>query len=100
MRANHAVYSGKEGVMWGAEVCGGPDGTCAQVPQGATPRSLRVHLRGGLTRSAKPGDAVTLSGIFLPQPLTGFRVCMLQSPPCSQPSCRQHLWGRGVPPAC
>ena len=46
----------------------------AQVPQGATPRSLHVHLRGSLTRCAKPGDAVTVSGVFLPQPLTGFRV--------------------------
>ena len=45
-----------------------------QVPQGATPRSLHVHLRGALTRCAKPGDAVTISGVFLPQPLTGFRV--------------------------
>jgi len=44
-----------------------------QVPQGATPRSLTVHLRGELTRGAKPGDAVTVSGVFLPEPFTGFR---------------------------
>lgn len=43
------------------------------MPQGATPRSITVHLRGELTRKAKPGDAVTVSGIFLPQPLAGFR---------------------------
>ena len=45
----------------------------AQVPQGATPRNLTVHLRGALTRSAKPGDAVTVAGVFLPEPFTGFR---------------------------
>ena len=44
-----------------------------QVPQGATPRTLKVHLSGDLTRSVKPGDAVTISGIFLPEPFTGFR---------------------------
>ena len=47
--------------------------TAAQVPQGATPRTMVVHLLGGLTRSVKPGDAVTLAGIFLPEPFTGFR---------------------------
>jgi DNA replication licensing factor MCM7 len=41
-----------------------------QVPQGATPRSMVVHLMGALTRTVKPGDAVTLSGIFLPEPFT------------------------------
>ncbi len=45
----------------------------AQVPQGATPRTLKVHLCGELTRTVKPGDAVTISGIFLPEPFTGFR---------------------------
>lgn len=45
----------------------------AQVPQGATPRSLVIHLRSSLTRTAKPGDAVMVSGIFLPQPYTGFK---------------------------
>ena len=44
-----------------------------QVPQGATPRNLTVHLRGALTRTAKPGDAVTVAGVFLPEPFTGFR---------------------------
>ena len=43
------------------------------MPQGATPRTLKVHLSGDLTRSVKPGDAVTISGIFLPEPYTGFR---------------------------
>ena len=44
-----------------------------QVPQGATPRTMKVHLSGELTRSVKPGDAVTISGVFLPEPFTGFR---------------------------
>ena len=44
-----------------------------QVPQGATPRSMSVQLRGELTRTVKPGSAVTIAGIFLPEPYTGFR---------------------------
>jgi DNA replication licensing factor MCM7 len=35
-----------------------------------------VHLRGGLTRSLKAGDSVTLSGIFLPEPYTGQRAML------------------------
>ena len=42
-----------------------------QVPQGTTPRSIVVHLKGGLTRSCKPGDAVSIAGVFLPEPYTG-----------------------------
>lgn len=45
----------------------------SEVPQGATPRSLTVHLRGELTRQLKPGAAVTVAGVFLPEPYTGFR---------------------------
>ena len=72
------------------------------MPQGATPRSLHVHLRGGLTRSAKPGDAVTIAGIFLPQPLTGFRVraptpAFMQQPLFSWKT--NHL-GQCMPAAC
>ncbi|BDA45892.1 probable DNA replication licensing factor MCM7 at N-terminal half [Coccomyxa sp. Obi] len=50
-----------------------PDATFVIVPQGAAPRSLVVHLRASLTRTRKPGDAVMVSGIFLPQPYTGFK---------------------------
>lgn len=32
-----------------------------------------VHLKGGLTRSCKPGDAVSIAGVFLPEPYVGFR---------------------------
>ena len=45
----------------------------SEVPQGATPRSLSVTLRGELTRSLAPGAAVTVAGVFLPEPFTGFR---------------------------
>ncbi len=50
-----------------------------QVPQGSTPRTLMVHLRGSLTRSLKAGDSVTLSGIFLPEPYTGHRAMLKAS---------------------
>lgn len=45
----------------------------AQVPEGATPRTISIHLRGEVCRSMKPGDVVILSGIFLPEPVQGFR---------------------------
>ncbi|GLC33654.1 Mcm2-7 hexameric complex component [Pleodorina starrii] len=44
-----------------------------EVPEGATPRTLSVHLMGEVTRSMKPGDDVTITGIFLPEQYTGFR---------------------------
>lgn len=44
-----------------------------QVPTGETPRSLVLHLLGESTRCAKPGEVVTVSGIFLPEPYTGYR---------------------------
>ncbi|KXZ44931.1 hypothetical protein GPECTOR_60g708 [Gonium pectorale] len=44
-----------------------------EVPEGATPRTLSVHLLGEVTRSMKPGDDVTITGIFLPEQYTGFR---------------------------
>ena len=34
---------------------------------------MTVHLLGELTRSLKPGNAVSIAGIFLPQPYTGFK---------------------------
>ena len=52
---------------------------CPQVPQGSTPRTLMVHLRGSLTRSLKAGGSVTLSGIFLPEPYTGQRAMLRAS---------------------
>lgn len=45
----------------------------SEVPQGTTPRSMVLHVTGELTRLMRPGDPVTVSGIFLPEPFTGFR---------------------------
>ncbi|WIA16663.1 hypothetical protein OEZ85_013326 [Tetradesmus obliquus] len=44
-----------------------------EVPPGATPRCISVHLRGDVTRSAKAGDTVCIGGIFLPEPFTGWK---------------------------
>ncbi|KAM9974009.1 hypothetical protein ACTFIW_007671 [Dictyostelium discoideum] len=44
-----------------------------QVPIGHTPRSIKIYVRGELTRMASPGDIVTMSGIFLPTPYTGHK---------------------------
>lgn len=44
-----------------------------QVPIGHVPRSLSVKIHGELTRSASPGDIITLHGIFLPVANEGFR---------------------------
>ena len=45
-----------------------------EVPQGSTPRTLMVQLRGALTRSVKAGDSVSVAGIFLPEPYSGPQV--------------------------
>ena len=50
-----------------------------EVPHGSTPRTITVQFRGPLARSVKAGDSVTISGIFLPQPLTGKRAVMRSS---------------------
>lgn len=44
-----------------------------QVPQGATPRSIHIQLKGEVTRTVKPGDSVTITGIYMAEPYTGFR---------------------------
>ncbi|KAI6150646.1 MCM2/3/5 family-domain-containing protein [Pisolithus tinctorius] len=44
-----------------------------QVPVGHIPRSMTIHVHGGLTRLMNPGDVVHLGGIFLPIPYTGFQ---------------------------
>eukprot|EP00055_Hartaetosiga_balthica_P003401 m.7627 g.7627 ORF g.7627 m.7627 type:complete len:738 (+) comp2874_c0_seq1:60-2273(+) len=45
----------------------------SHVPTGHIPRSMTVHVYGHNTRVAAPGDEVSISGIFLPVPYTGFR---------------------------
>ena len=44
-----------------------------EVPEGATPRTLSLQLRGEVTRSLKAGDQVVLAGVFLPEPFTGWK---------------------------
>lgn len=44
-----------------------------QVPVGHVPRTMTVHLKGELTRAMTPGDSVTIAGMFLPTPFTGFK---------------------------
>ena len=44
-----------------------------QVPTGHTPRSMTLHLTGELTRGCSAGDTVTVSGVFMPTPYTGFK---------------------------
>ncbi|EGD80725.1 DNA replication licensing factor MCM7 [Salpingoeca rosetta] len=43
------------------------------VPTGHIPRTMTVHVFGKNTRVAFPGDEVTITGIFLPVPYTGYR---------------------------
>lgn len=44
-----------------------------QVPIGHIPRSMTVHAKQSCTRKCSPGDCITVSGIFLPTPFTGFK---------------------------
>jgi DNA replication licensing factor MCM7 len=47
---------------------------CAdEVPEGATPRTLALHLRGEVTRRLRAGDDVVVTGVFLPEPFTGWK---------------------------
>lgn len=43
------------------------------MPEGATPRTLSLHLRGEVTRTLKAGDSVVLAGVFLPEPFSGWK---------------------------
>lgn len=44
-----------------------------EVPVGNVPRSMTLRVYGDLVRTAKPGDVITCSGIFLPLPYQGYR---------------------------
>ena len=44
-----------------------------QVPVGNIPRSMTIYARGETTRLCKPGDHVSVTGVFLPMLRTGFR---------------------------
>jgi DNA replication licensing factor MCM7 len=43
------------------------------VPTGSIPRTMTIQCIGATTRQAVPGDQITVSGIFLPVPYTGYR---------------------------
>jgi hypothetical protein len=65
------------------------------VPEGATPRTLGLHLRGEVTRSLKAGDSVVLAGVFLPEPFSGWKAMRCgdrRGSPLSQQACL-HSWG-------
>lgn len=44
-----------------------------QVPIGHVPRMLKITARGEITRMCSPGDMVSVTGIFMPQPTYGFK---------------------------
>ena len=44
-----------------------------QVPMGHIPRSMSVTLVGDLCRMCNPGDHVSIDGIYMPRPYSGFK---------------------------
>lgn len=44
-----------------------------EVPIGHIPRTLTVRVTGELTRTLKPGETATITGVFMPEPYTGLR---------------------------
>jgi len=42
------------------------------VPMGSVPRSMSIVLKGDMCHALRPGEAVTVSGVFLPIKHTGF----------------------------
>lgn len=45
----------------------------SDVPAGTIPRIINIHLYNDLTDKVKPGELVTISGIFLPKPYYGYK---------------------------
>lgn len=43
------------------------------MPIGHVPRTLKIRAQGENTRKCTPGDNVTVTGVFMPQPFFGFR---------------------------
>jgi DNA replication licensing factor MCM7 len=54
-------------------MCVADSDQASTVPTGHIPRSMTVYATGETTRVALPGDQVTITGIFLPTPYTGFK---------------------------
>lgn len=44
-----------------------------QVPIGHVPRQVKIYARGINTRKCSPGDIVTVMGVYMPAPYTGFQ---------------------------
>ena len=44
-----------------------------QVPIGHVPRAMKVYAKGVNTRKCSPGDIVTITGVYMPQPYVGFQ---------------------------
>lgn len=44
-----------------------------QVPVGHIPRAMTVIARGEITRRLVAGDIVTIGGVYLPTPYTGYQ---------------------------
>lgn len=43
-----------------------------QVPIGHVPRAMKVYAKGINTRKCSPGDIVTITGVYMPQPYFGY----------------------------
>jgi DNA replication licensing factor MCM7 len=43
-----------------------------QVPVGHVPRSVTLIAKGINTKQCTPGDIITVTGVHLPTPFTGF----------------------------
>ncbi|KAL9647628.1 hypothetical protein ABK040_015119 [Willaertia magna] len=52
-----------------------------EVPIGHIPRSMKIIVRGELTRSVTPGDAISVGGVFLPQQLSQGNTILKHSGP-------------------
>ena len=44
-----------------------------QVPMGHIPRTMTIHLYDELARQVSPGNIISISGVFLPIPYTGYK---------------------------
>lgn len=44
-----------------------------QVPIGHVPRAMKVYAKGINTRKCSPGDIVTITGVYMPQPFFGYQ---------------------------
>ena len=43
------------------------------MPIGHVPRAMKVYAKGINTRKCSPGDIVTITGVYMPQPYFGYQ---------------------------